>query len=72
MTMKQIREILLNTYAPENVGNGGYKADLAYKLCNHDIGVADLIAANYDALVVEAFEKAELLKLEWKDFPELS
>jgi len=38
----QVREILLNTYAPENVGNGGYNSDLAYKFCNNDIGVKDL------------------------------
>jgi hypothetical protein len=72
MTKMQIREILLNTYAPESVGNGGYKSDLAYKLCNHDVGVNDLISANYDDIVVEAFKEAELLRMEWTDFPELS
>jgi hypothetical protein len=67
----QIREILLNTYAPESVGNGGYKSDLAYKLCNHDVGVDDLISANYDDIVVEAFREAQSLDLNWNDFPEL-
>jgi hypothetical protein len=70
MRKMQIKEILLNTYAPESVGIGLYKSNLAYKLCNHDVGVDDL--ANYDAVVVEAFKEAELLKMEWKDFPELS
>jgi hypothetical protein len=67
----QVREILLNTYAPENVGNGGYNSDLAYKFCNDDIGVKDLIEARYDDIVVEAFQEAQRLNLNWEDFPEL-
>ena len=67
----QVREILLNTYDSENVGNGDYKSDLAYKFCNHDVGVDDLIAANYDDIVVEAFREAQSLDLNWNDFPEL-
>lgn len=67
----QIKEILLNTYAPENVGQGGYHSDLAYKFCNDDIKADDLIAARYDDIVVEAFNEASRLGLCWEDFPEL-
>lgn len=71
LNRSQVKEILLNTFAPENVGQGGYKSDLAYKLCNDDIGLKDLISAGYDEIVVEAFNEAQRLALGWKDFPEL-
>lgn len=72
MNTNQIRAILLGTFVPAHIGIGSYDSDLAYKLCNHDISLSDLIKYNYDDIVIESFAQAESMQLGWEDFPELS